>query len=59
MKKYGVVITQNYKPIDFLRFNSDEEAESIYKKYKEQGYGVVKVNIEKAYEVYITNIPEI
>lgn len=57
MKIFGILLTKNYKAIKFLRFNTNEEAEGAYQDYKKQGCGVVKVNIEKAHEIYITNIP--
>lgn len=58
MKKFGILITKYYKVLRFLRFSTNEEAEKAYKEYKEKGYGVVKVNIEKAYELCDTYIPE-
>lgn len=56
MKKYGVILTQNYVPIKMLRFNTAQEAEEAYQKYKQAGYGVVKVNIEKAHELFIQTV---
>ncbi|MEK4884890.1 hypothetical protein NST81_09350 [Bacillus sp. FSL W8-0223] len=56
MKQYGVVLTDNFnggKTIDFLRFYTEKEAEEIYQEYKRKGFGVVKVNIEKAYELNV------
>lgn len=51
MKKYGVIITNNYKPVEFLRFETEIEAENAYHEHKKQGFGVVKVDIEKAHEL--------
>jgi hypothetical protein len=56
MKKYGVILTQNYVPIKMLRFSTAKEAEVSYQKYKRMGYGVVKVNIEKAHELFIQTV---
>jgi hypothetical protein len=53
MEQYGVVLTDNFnngKVIDFLRFETEEEAEKVYQGYKRQNVGVVKVKIEKAHE---------
>jgi hypothetical protein len=58
MKKSGVILTKNYEAVKFLRFESDKEAEKAYEDYKKKGYGVVKVNIEKANEIHVMNAPE-
>jgi hypothetical protein len=53
MKPYGVILTDNFdngRVIDFLRFETEEEAEKVYQGYKRQNVGVVKVKIEKAHE---------
>lgn len=55
MKKYGLFIT-DYHSFDFLRFNTDEEAENAYTEYKSKGYGVVKVKIEKDYGFFSNDI---
>ncbi|MHB1420827.1 MAG: hypothetical protein ACYCX4_14820 [Bacillota bacterium] len=59
MKKHGVILTDNYKAQELLRFDTEEEAEKHYQDNKKKGVGVVKVNIEKAHEHYVTtvNIP--
>jgi hypothetical protein len=51
MNEYGVIVTQQYKPIDFVRCKTECEAEQSYQDYKSKGYGVVKVKIEKAFEL--------
>lgn len=52
MKKYGIILTHNYNIIDFLRYETEEEAEQSYQDNKKKGLGVVKVNIEKAHELH-------
>lgn len=53
MKNYGVILTKNYKAINFLRFETEGEAEKAYQEHKKKGFGVVKVSIEKAYEPFV------
>jgi hypothetical protein len=58
MNKYGVVITDNGKVVDFLRFSTEEEAEKAYQENKKQMKGVVKVTVDKASEPIVTQIPQ-
>jgi hypothetical protein len=59
MKMFGVVLTDNFnkdKVIDFLRFETEEEAEKAYQEHKRNNTGVVKVKIEKAHQFSVINI---
>jgi hypothetical protein len=61
MKMYGVVLTNNFnddKVIDFLRFETKEEAEKCYQEYKQNNIGVVKVEIEKAHQFKVLTSEE-
>jgi hypothetical protein len=51
VKEYGVILMKDFKPINFLRFNTEKETEKAYQENKSQGFGVVKVKIEKAFEL--------
>jgi hypothetical protein len=59
MKMFGVVLTNNFdndKVIDFLRFETKEEAEKCYQENKQKNIGVVKVNIEKAHQFRVVGV---
>lgn len=56
MGNHIVILTQNYQALNLMRFENEDEAEETYQRYKKQGYGVLKANVEKAYELNVVNI---
>jgi hypothetical protein len=59
LKMFGVVLTDNFdndKVIDFLRFETKEEAEKCYQENKANNIGVVKVDIEKAHQFKVIGV---
>jgi REP element-mobilizing transposase RayT len=56
MGKYIVIVTNNYHPINLLRYDNESLQEKAYQHYKEKGYGVIKAVIEKAHELNIVTV---